>query len=485
MGNVVRKPLIIAFSTAILLSGLILIATARFSMVQASAEVSGVISSDTTWTKANSPYDLTGAVGIIEEVTLTIEAGVTVNLDGNYIQVNGTLKAEGSASDPIRFNAGANPAIRFMNSSSDWNEATANGCIIENAVVSLSNIEIYDASPKISNNTFNCRISTFGGSPLILYNLFKDGDGIVLYDSNEKISGNMFSDTSQAIYVGGSNCAPLIEKNLIVNSGSGIIVPSSSGTFSPLIRNNTIANNTEAICIAGGGPPSPTISYNNIYGSRDYDLRLTTDIKNNINATYNWWGTTDEHAISQNIYDFKDDFNIGNVTFVPFLTETNPQAMPDSNILTQLPTQTPTPASTAPSPIPVPGQSYFFVKSNSNVSKLFFNSTSAELSFTVSGEKGTAGYVEITIAKSLVSSVQDIKVYLDGDQLNVTITDNEDSWLITFTYMHSTHNVLVSLAANEPENTVLNVDLILIAVVTVIAIAGIAGFMVWRKKKKA
>jgi hypothetical protein len=146
----------------------------------------------------------------------------------------------------------------------------------------------------------------------------------------------------------------------------------------------------------------------------------------------------------------------------------------------QTPTVTP-----SPSPIPVPGQSFFYVKSNSTVSELFFNSTSAELSFTVNGTSGTSGYVEITIAKSLVANVQNVKVYLDGDQLNVAITDNEDSWLLTFTYMHSTHNVLVSLAANEPEHTVLDVNLILIAVVAVIAITGVAGFMVWRKKNKA
>jgi hypothetical protein len=242
----VKKSLSSVFFTALLLGGLILVSTAQFSTVRASTEVTGIISSDTMWTKANSPYTLTGAVGIINGVTLTIEAGVTVNLGNNYIQVNGTLKAKGSTTDPIRFNEGGNPAIRFTNSSSDWNEAAASGCIIENAVISRSDIQIDDASPKISNSTFNCRISTFGGSPLILYNIFKGGNGIVLYDSNETISGNVFSDTSQAIYVGGYNCVPLIEKNLIVKNGYGIIVPSSSGTFSPIIRNNTIANNTEA-----------------------------------------------------------------------------------------------------------------------------------------------------------------------------------------------------------------------------------------------
>jgi len=459
----VKKSLSSVFFTALLLGGLILVSTAQFSTVRASTEVTGIISSDTMWTKANSPYTLTGAVGIINGVTLTIEAGVTINLGNNYIQVNGTLKAKASTTDPIRFNEGGNPAIRFTNSSSDWNEAAASGCIIENAVISRSDIQIDDASPKISNSTFNCRISTFGGSPLILYNILKGGNGIVLYDSNETISGNVFSDTSQAIYVGGYNCVPLIEKNLIVKNGYGIIVPSSSGTFSPIIRNNTIANNTEAICIAGGGNPSPTIMYNNIYGSRDYNVRLT-EIKTNIDASHNYWGTTDEQAISQLILDYKKDYNLGNVTFVPFLTESNPQAMPDPNMIAKLPTPTPTPEPTpiptltpTPSPIPVPGQSFFFVESNSTITELFFNSTSSELSFTVSGESDTAGYVKVTIAKSLLSSVQNVKVYLDGKQLNVAITEDEDSWLLSFTYMHSTHKVMISLATNADDATFLGI----------------------------
>jgi hypothetical protein len=488
------KSLSSAFLTAMLVSGLILVSTAQFSTVHASTEVMGIISSDTTWTKANSPYTLTGAVGIINGITLTIEPGVTVNLGDNFIQVNGTLKAKGNAIDKIKFNEGGSQtwsgaAIFFTDSSGDWDETPASGSIIENAIINRTPMLIEKASPKISNNTFNCRISTFGGSPLILHNVFKGGDGIVLYDSNEKISGNVFSDTGQAIYVGGANCAPLIENNLIVHNGYGIIVPSSSGTFSPIIRNNTIANNTDAICIAGGGNPSPVIMYNNIYGSRDYNFRLG-EIQNNIDATQNWWGTTDTQAIAQKILDYKKDFNLGNVTFVPFLTEPNPQAMPDPSMLAQLPTPTPTPEPTpiptltpTPSPIPVPGQSFFFVESNSTVTELFFNSTSSELSFTVSGESGTAGYVKVTIAKSLLSSVQNVKVYFDGSQLNVAITEDADSWLLSFTYMHSTHHVRISLATNAATSLLGTEYWIWMGVVIIIVVISM-GLLLYLKKRK-
>jgi hypothetical protein len=66
--------------------GLILILTisAFFSAINiasATTQVSGVISSDTTWTQANSPYNLDGDLLVDNGVVLTIEAGVTVNLE--------------------------------------------------------------------------------------------------------------------------------------------------------------------------------------------------------------------------------------------------------------------------------------------------------------------------------------------------------------------------------------------------------------------
>ena len=465
-----------------------------FGLAQTGINVSGIISQNTTWTKTNSPYTLTGAIGIISGTTLTIEEGVTIDLGNNYIQVNGTLVAIGRTDDPIFFNEGSSSsstgsAILFTNSSIDWNEATNSGSIIKNAVFDRSSIQIDDASPKISNSAFNCRISTFGGSPLISYNVFEGGDGIVLYGSNETIIGNIFSDTSQAIYVGGYNCAPLIENNLIVNNGYGIIVPSSSGTFSPIIRNNTIANNTEAITIAGGGNPSPTILYNNIYGSRDYNFRLS-NIKDNINASYNYWGTTDEQKISQSILDYKKDFNLGNVTHIPFLTQENTQATPPSEVIVQLPTPTPIPPQTptsTPTPIPVPNQSFFFVESNSTVTELFFNSTNSELSFTVNGSPGTAGYVKVTIAKSLVTSIQNVKVYLDGEQLNAAITSSDDYWLLSFNYMHSTHHVIVSLNTNTvvEQSPSLDYRMLIIIIVIIVVVGTYLLFYFKRQKVRA
>jgi hypothetical protein len=90
---------------------------------------------------------------------------------------------------------------------------------------------------------------------------------------------------------------------------------------------------------------SSKIIYNNIQNNQ-LSISLIDTISNkldsnNVNATYNWWGTTDQQAINQTIYDSKDNFNLGTVDFVPFLTIPNPEA----------PTYTPTPTQ-SPSPFP-------------------------------------------------------------------------------------------------------------------------------------
>ena len=97
-------------------------------------------------------------------------------------------------------------------------------------------------------------------------------------------------------------------------------------------------------------------------------------------------------------------------------------------------------------------QTYFSVASNSTVTGLAFNSTSRELSFTVSGPSGSTGYVDTYIAKSLIGDISTLTVYLDSNQLQYTATSQGNSWLIHFTYHHSTHNIVMNLGEPKVQN---------------------------------
>ena len=67
--------------------------------------VSGIISTPTTWNIAGSPYIVVGDITVNSGVTLTIEPGVEIKYDGNYrFTVNGAVSVAGTSSQ-IKFAA--------------------------------------------------------------------------------------------------------------------------------------------------------------------------------------------------------------------------------------------------------------------------------------------------------------------------------------------------------------------------------------------
>ena len=328
------------FVITLLFCSFLFVCYSNLEIVQGSTSVIGIINSDTVWTKINSPYNLEGNVLVNNDVTLTIDPGVTVNLNTYYIQVNGTLYAKGNDSDPINLNGGE---IRFKNSSDDWVEQTGSGSIIEKVILHSTIIAIEGTSPKISKNIFdNSRISISYSTSIVLNNTFLGSSGslISLSEANVTISGNTLMGGSEGISVSvglfETNSFPLIEGNLIFENELGIVITcwSDELLYSPIIRNNTIVKNIKGISfgIVMGGGVSPIIINNNICNNTQYNIStrysdvFDLGMRDDFNATYNWWGTTEPLLINQKIYDFNDDFNFGTVNYVPFLNESNPNA---------------------------------------------------------------------------------------------------------------------------------------------------------------
>ena len=74
------------------------------NLLQAQTNVSGNITTNTTWTKAASPYNLTSNVIVDNGATLTVEPGVVVEAKGHiYLSVLGKIIAVGTEADSIYF----------------------------------------------------------------------------------------------------------------------------------------------------------------------------------------------------------------------------------------------------------------------------------------------------------------------------------------------------------------------------------------------
>jgi hypothetical protein len=146
-----------------------------------------------------------------------------------------------------------------------------------------------------------------------------------------------------------------IERNIVSNKTIGIMISNCTGT----VLNNTITNNGIAIAV-NVTSTATKINFNDIQNNgQSVVLHQGTAI--NVNSTYNWWGTTDLNAINQSIYDYKNDFNLGNVTFIPILNSPNPHSIPNLNLPSPnpspTPSQTPTPPPSSPSPSTNPNTS--------------------------------------------------------------------------------------------------------------------------------
>ena len=84
-------------------------------------------------------------------------------------------------------------------------------------------------------------------------------------------------------------------------------------------------------------------------------------------------------------------------------------------------------------------------RASATVSDLSFNSQGRRLSFSEEGPENTSGYTKVYIAKSLIEDISDLKVVFDGKQTEYTASLTDDSWLLYFTYQHSTHQVEIDL----------------------------------------
>src|SRR5215471_1139563 len=165
------------------LTALVVLAWPRLAAAQ--TNVSGTISTSTTWTLAGSPYIVTGDIYVQNSAApvpiLTIQAGVTVKFNSGtnmYIGWNypGGLQAVGTSSSPIVFTANGSTTPGFWRGIQMNVPATSTQ--ISFATVSyggLANnwggIYVIGCSPTISNvtlqNNVHSGIAVYGGAPTI------------------------------------------------------------------------------------------------------------------------------------------------------------------------------------------------------------------------------------------------------------------------------------------------------------------------------
>jgi parallel beta-helix repeat protein len=158
----------------------------------------------------------------------------------------------------------------------------------------------------------------------------------------------------------------LVEGNILSGNGSNILV---SGKTHLRIFGNQIDTIGDGISIGPvpveafiqiGGSPEKANTFTGPFGGTKYYVRLDCSAENTVNATYNWWGSTNRTDIANRIFNDEDDMGVecpapddvkGAVVFHPWASGPAPTPTPSPT-----PTATATPTATGtPTPTATPG----------------------------------------------------------------------------------------------------------------------------------
>jgi PKD repeat protein len=253
------------------------------SSVSAATNIGGSITSDTTWTEANSPYIVTSNVLVSQGVKLTIEPGVTARFnDGLSLRIDGTLIARGNSSNIIIFTSNNSPP-----GAGDWGNIFFTGTSVD--------ATFDDAGEYTGGCILEKVIAEYGGGG--------DTKGIIEVDSSSPLIKDsvIWKSSHSGIYA--SSAKPKIVNNTIYdNSFYGIYV--SQWGYYVDIWNNTISNNLQdGIYVVRA---SGNITNNMIENNKGSGVRLTGDTGGNVVVS----GNVIRNNLQWGVYADNGDYTI-------------------------------------------------------------------------------------------------------------------------------------------------------------------------------
>jgi parallel beta-helix repeat protein len=382
------------------------------------------------------------------------------------------------------------------------------GCVV---LIGCRNITVKDqwmvnvGSGILLVNTFNSQV---------LNNRFNACNfGVYLWQSsNNVISGNNFLQNDYGIYLDKSSNNVLHDNTF--NNASQAYVPNNlyltSSSGNKIYRNNFILyiyTNVNPV-------PQQVLSYSSANTWSDISGNYWSDYKG---TDSNGDGVGDTPYVidsnNQDSYPLMKSIDINQPAPIPSTVETptpsgqttstaNPTSSPPqtTTIPTAAPTTAPTPDSSGViNAVTVQGaQVELSIRGNITITQISnatitTNQTTVSIAFTITGQAGTTGFVNMTIPKHAVPNGGSPEVYVSGqlcqDQGYTQDNDNFYVWYITHFSTHQFNIVFLTVTASYiPQNHLFQsfglVEITILGSIIVLAISLVAAVLFSRKNQK-
>jgi hypothetical protein len=266
--------------------------------------------SNTTWTTTGSPYIIDGSVTVGSGVTLTIDPGVIVKLNGlfRYIEVEGTISAVGNSSNHITFTSINDDSIGG-DSGGDGATSGAAGdwyMLWLNSTNSASTLDYVDV-----------RYGGYGSGDYS-YGSVKVTNSAVVNIDHSTITHSL----TAGLLVGvGSDPGAIVDHSTFSENGTGVAVNQAHVT----LRNNSHFNdnsrdgiffNLSADGPSGYSGPQSTVMHSEMTGNGRYGVNLQVSASidasifpsGNYNNIYANDGFQIDHSFYRNDVDWEDNY---------------------------------------------------------------------------------------------------------------------------------------------------------------------------------
>lgn len=272
MRTVRSLPLLLVLPGLLLLAGCL----ARPQVVELTDPV---IEIDTVW---RGEVRIRGVATVKKTARLTIEPGTRivfapVDRDGDGIGdsellIEGELDARGTAPAPIVFTSGAERPQK-----ADWKYLYldfASPSVLQHVIseYAYSGIQVHFCRARILDSIFRHNV-----------------DGVRFSTVNIEVAGNRIHDNTHGVRYEERRSTAHIHHNDIRDNDIGLFAVTRSEDRS-------------------------LIEYNNIVGSRSYQVKLGLRQRADITLPRNWWGTTDAEKRQKTFFDHRYDRNLGRVS---------------------------------------------------------------------------------------------------------------------------------------------------------------------------